>query len=78
MDYTLYPVDLKEPLPCIPVPLAGQDPDVLLDLQIAASRAYQGGAYSRLVDYLAEPEPLLSPESYQAWADQLLRAAGWR
>ena len=43
MDYTLYPVDLKEPLPCIPVPLAGQDPDVLLDLQIAASRAYQGG-----------------------------------
>ena len=77
MDYTLYPVDLKEPLPCIPVPLAGQDPDVLLDLQIAASRAYQGGAYSRVVDYLAEPEPSLSPED-SAWADQLLRAAGLR
>lgn len=77
MDYTLYPVDLKEALPCIPVPLAGQDPDVLLDLQIAASRAYQGGAYSRVVDYLAEPEPLLSSED-SAWADQLLRAAGRR
>ncbi|MBI3913232.1 MAG: DUF4058 family protein, partial [Chloroflexi bacterium] len=35
MDYTLYPVDLRELLPCIPVPLAGQDPDVPLDLQIA-------------------------------------------
>jgi hypothetical protein len=77
MDYTLYPVNLQEPLPCILVPLAGQDPDVLLDLQIVADRVYEGGAYHRVVDYLAEPEPPLSSEDL-AWADQLLRAAGLR
>ena len=35
MDYTLYPVKVREPLPCIAVPLTGQDPDALLDLQVA-------------------------------------------
>jgi len=77
MDYTLYPVNLQEPLPCILVPLAGQDPDVLLDLQVVADRVYEGGAYHRVADYLAEPEPPLSSEDL-AWADQLLRAAGLR
>ena len=77
MDYTLYPVNLQEPLPCILIPLAGQDPDVLLDLQVVTGRAYEGGAYSRVVDYLVEPEPPLSSED-SAWADQLLRAAGLR
>ncbi len=47
MDYTLYPLDAREPLPCIPTPLAGQDPDVPLDLQIAAQRAYREGPYAR-------------------------------
>lgn len=77
MDYTLYPVDVRDPLPCLPVPLAGQDPDVLLDLQIAANRAYQGGAYGRVVDYRLEPEPPLQPED-AAWSDQLLAATGLR
>lgn len=77
MDYTLYPVKLREPLPCIAVPLAGQDPDALLDLQITAGRAYQGGAYLRVIDYLAEPKPPLKAED-AAWADQLLRTAELR
>jgi hypothetical protein len=53
------------------------DPDALLDLQVAASRAYQGGAYLRVIDYLAEPKPPLQAED-AAWADQLLRATGLR
>lgn len=77
MDYTLYPVRLREPLPCIPVPLAGQDPDVLLDLQVAANRVYREGPYRRMVDYSVEPDPPLSEED-AAWADGLLRAAGLR
>ena len=28
MDYTLYPVALRDPLPCVPIPLANDDPDI--------------------------------------------------
>jgi len=77
MDYTLYPLDVREPLPCIPTPLAGQDPDVPLDLQIAAQRAYREGPYARAIDYTLPPEPALSEED-AAWADACLRAAGLR
>ena len=77
MDFTLYPVNLREMLPCIPVPLANGDPDVLLDLRVAAIRTYQDGPYLRLVDYSAEPVPSLKPED-AAWADEMLRAAGLR
>lgn len=77
MDYTLYPISLQEPLPCIPVPLAGQDPDVLLDLQVAANRVYQEGPYDRAIDYSDDPEPPLN-EIDAAWADERLRSVGWR
>ena len=77
MDFSLYPVALREPLPCILVPLAGDDPDVLLDLQLAFNRAYADGPYTRMVDYTVEPNPPLQAED-AAWADQLLRAAGLR
>ncbi len=77
MDYTLFPVDVREPLPCIPVPLAGQDPDVPLDLQIAAQRAYREGPYLRAIDYSQLPDPPLAEED-AAWAEARLRAAGLR
>lgn len=77
MDYTLYPVRLREPLPCIPVPLSGPDEDVLLDLQIAVNQVYRTGPYARAVDYSSEPDPPLS-EDDQAWAAERLQAAGLR
>jgi hypothetical protein len=77
MDYTLYPIRLREPLPCIPVPLAGQDTDVLLDLQVAVNRVYREGPYVRAIDYSSDPEPPLN-EADVAWADECLRAAGLR
>jgi hypothetical protein len=77
IDFSLYPVALREMLPCILVPLAGDDPDVLLDLQVGFNRAYRDGPYTRMVDYEADPEPPLRAED-SAWADQLLRASGLR
>jgi hypothetical protein len=77
MDYTLYPINLREPLPCIPVPLAGDDPDVLLDLQIAFNRVYREGPYKRAVDYTAVPPPPLD-ETDAAWVDKRLLTAGFR
>ncbi|MEE8390751.1 MAG: DUF4058 family protein [Anaerolineae bacterium] len=77
MDYVLYPIRLREPLPCIPVPLAGQDPDVLLDLQVAANRVYREGPYIRAIDYCDPPDPPLN-EADAAWAGELLCTAGLR
>ena len=77
MDYTLYPVQLPEPLPCIPVPLDGEASDVLLDLQIAANRVYREGPYARAIDYSVDVEPPLA-EAEARWVDERLRAVGWR
>jgi hypothetical protein len=77
MDYTLYPVIIRELLPCIPVPLAGEDPDVPLDVQVALHEAYRTGPYLRAVDYTVPPQPPLSGKD-EAWADTLLRAASLR
>lgn len=77
MDYTLYPVQVRESLPCIPIPLAGEDPDVLLDLQVAANRVYREGPYARALDYTADPDPPLT-EADTRWVDERLRAVGWR
>jgi hypothetical protein len=77
MDYTLYPVDVRETLPCVPVRLAGSDLDVPLDLQAAADRTYRGGPYLRAVDYGKDPEPPLETED-AFWAEERLRAAGLR
>jgi hypothetical protein len=77
MDYTLYPVGVREILPCLPVPLSGNDADVPFDLQVVVDRTYRGGPYLRAIDYGADPEPLLEPEDAE-WAAALLRAAGLR
>ncbi len=74
MDFSLYPISLREPLPCILVPLAEDDPDVLLDLQVTFFQTYAGGPYARMVDYTADPEPPLNVED-AAWAGQLLAAS---
>jgi len=77
MDYTLYPVHLREPLPCIPVPLAIHDPDVPLDFQVMVNRVYLSGPYARAVDYTHDPEPPLREED-RVWADRCLKVAGLR
>jgi hypothetical protein len=71
MDYTIYPISVREILPCIPIPLAGDDPDVPLDLRVAFQRAYADGPYHRAVDYTAPPEPPLGGEDAE-WAKGLL------
>jgi len=76
-DYELYPVNVTEPLPCIPVPLGYGDPDVPLDLQYVLNRVYDSGPYRRMIDYTQPPEPPL-PDEQAAWADELLRKAGLR
>ncbi len=77
MDYTLFPINLREPLPCLPVPLAGDDSDIPLDLQIAMQEIYQRALYRRMVDYTLPVDPPLADED-MAWVDKQLREVGLR
>jgi hypothetical protein len=73
----VFPVGLREPLPCIAVPLKEGEPEVLLDLQDIFERAYDAGPYRRgAVDYAGPvPAPALD-EKDAAWAAELTRP--WR
>lgn len=73
--FRLYRLSLRQRLPVIGVPLAGEDPDVPLDLQTVFERVYELGAYARRIDYSGEPDPRLNPED-AAWARERIEA--WR
>jgi hypothetical protein len=72
--FQLYPRHLRQRLPRIGVPLAGGDPDVVLDVQAVLAHAYEAGSYRDLLAYDRPCQPPLSPED-QAWADERIRAA---
>lgn len=72
--FELYPRRLRDRLPRIRVPLAGDDPDVALDVQALLTQTYEAGSYRDRVRYEAPCDPPLPPED-QAWADRLIREA---
>ena len=74
---SVYPVGLREPLPCISVPLKEGEDEILLDLQYVFNRVYDTGPYRRgAVDYAGPvPAPALDKED-AAWAAELTRP--WR
>jgi len=69
----VWPIQLHEKLPTIPVPLLEPDPDAPLDLGALVAAVYERGAYARLIDYSRPPEPPLS-DAEAAWLDEHLRA----
>lgn len=73
----MWPFTVRDHLPAVAVPLTPNHPDVTLDLQIPFTRVYDEGMFDRSVEYRGEPEPPLSPAD-GAWADALLREAGFR
>jgi Protein of unknown function (DUF4058) len=65
-----WPVNLREPLPKIPIPLRTGEPEPAIDLQVILHRIYDTAAY-RLFIYDSDPEPPL-PANEAVWAAQLL------
>ena len=63
----VWPFNLRDPLPKIPVPLLKPDPDAALDLGPLLHATYDAAGYEDYV-YDAPPEPPLTAED-QAWAD---------
>jgi len=73
----VWPVQIWEKLPTVPVPLLHPDPDVLLDLNGVVASVYERGAYERIIDYRQPPPPPLTDEEAQ-WIDRWLREKGLR
>jgi len=72
--FELYARTVRERLPRIRVPLSGDDPDVVLDIQAALASLYAAGKYRARLAYDAPCVPPLSADD-QAWANQLIAAA---
>jgi hypothetical protein len=74
----LYPFNLRDPIPEIPIPLRRGEDEPVLALGPLLAATYQQARYDLRIDYQAEPPPPpLSPED-AAWLDDLLRQAGLR
>lgn len=67
-----YPINLRQRLPRIGIPLLPPDPDVTLDLQAVFERCYENGAYEDLVNYKRPPKFPLDAEDTD-WAAALLK-----
>ncbi len=63
---------LSSPLPTIPIPLAGDDPAVPLDLQNVFATLYDRAGYDFSLDYARPVEPPLAKED-QEWVRQVLK-----
>jgi hypothetical protein len=70
----VWAIQLRDPLPTIPVPLIAPDPDVALDLQAAIAACFELVRYEFLLRYdLPIPPPDLSPDD-AAWVASQLEA----
>jgi hypothetical protein len=67
----LYAWSLRQPLPTIPVPLAGSDPDVPLNLQTVFAATYDRAGYDYSLHYDWSVEPALSGAD-QEWVRTIL------
>jgi Protein of unknown function (DUF4058) len=73
----VWPIQIKEPLPTVAVPLLKGDADVPLDLQAALTTVYDAGGFDLAIDYREPPDVELSVEE-SAWLDEVLRVKGFR
>ena len=65
-----WPIDLRQPLPTIPIPLRHGTPDATVDLQQILHLVYDRGTYAEEI-YEEDPDPPLSTED-AGWARSLL------
>jgi hypothetical protein len=73
----VWPIQLWDKLPIIPVPLLEPDPDARLDLNEIVASVYERGAYGAQIDYGRAPLPPLA-EQETRWLDEHLRQRGVR
>jgi hypothetical protein len=67
-----WPINVRQALPVIGIPLRGDDPDVPLDLGAVFRTVYDRAAYDLSLDYRQEPQPPLTGEDAK-WAREVVR-----
>jgi hypothetical protein len=67
----VWPIQLNMQLPTIPVPLHPDDPEIVLDLQLALNTIYDDLSYDLTIDYTHPPKTPLEGE-LATWAVDLL------
>ncbi len=67
----VYTWTLRDRLPAIPVPLAGGEPDVSLDLQAAFTKTYDRSGYDYALDYHRAVDPPLDASGAD-WVQMIL------
>ena len=74
--HQVYAAVLSKRLPPFKLPLAADDRDTVIDLQVSFTRAYDAADFARKIDYATEPPAEVSlPAEDRAWlADLLTRA----
>jgi hypothetical protein len=71
----VWPIQLRDKLPELPVPLLPGDSDVVLDLQRALTTVYDQLGYDLAVDYSLPADVPLGAED-RKWAEGILRSSG--
>jgi hypothetical protein len=68
---SVWPINVRQSLPTIPIPLLQPDPPVPLNMGQALRTAYERARYDLRVDYSKPPVPSLSPADAE-WAEELI------
>jgi Protein of unknown function (DUF4058) len=70
-DCQVFTWSLRQPLPKLPVPLRGDDPDLIFDLASVFTTAYDRGRFRRRISYSAPIIPPLGDDD-QRWVESIL------
>ncbi len=68
----VWPIQLADRLPVLPVPLLAPDPDVPMSLGESVASVYERGAYAQQIDYTQPPPPPALSEADASWVKTLL------
>jgi hypothetical protein len=74
----VWPIQLGQPLPQLPVPLLAPDPDAQLDLGAAVAAVYERGGYADLIDYNQSPPTPELETAERTLLREILTNAGYR
>lgn len=69
----VWPIQLEDKLPLLPVPLLEPDPDVALNLATAVANVYERGGYASIINYSQPPPPPPLSESQAAFVKTLVK-----
>lgn len=75
--YEVYPSTLDKRLPRFRLPLAADERDVVVDLQVALARTYVECGAGKKIDYARDPGVPVGEED-RAWLDRQLQQEGFR